>query len=193
MTDPPILVLFEYGFKFNDLIAFATVITGVIGLIVTFYLGFSKRLDARRVAYHARESEEAKKQLRASILRAEYYDDGSQACHYFGLELRCGEDGIPHILDSCEILEPKTSYLRRDTEKSTRSRVINLLPSTIIGDTPYLLNLAEDAPGNISDPAILRFQTRRQDMAHTPVTLELKIPLGRNVLEYSRPSSSAKP
>lgn len=164
--------LFGYGVKLSDLIATAA-------LCVSVYVAVTNRLSARAAARLEREKEDAKKKLRVEIQEVSFDNDAPAALRWIVLNLRCGEDEIEHVLESCEMLEPK-SRISAEYEGAIIGKqnveIVRFPIDTIVGTGKSQCVITEHSLPNIGGPARIKLTSIRRDSAHTPSAVEITIP-----------------
>ncbi len=188
MTTEDILTISNYSVKLSDIISSIALIVAIFAAITT--ATYARRSDRRERErdrrererdQREREREEARTRLRVQVEDVSYNNDGPAAVRWFKLGIRCGEDNIPHIFESCELVTPasKISVMLNGKTLPACARKVNFPEDTIVGDEKIICVVTEHSLPNVSNPAHLRLRSIRQDTNHSPSIVDIKVPTGR--------------
>lgn len=188
MTTEDIFKISNYSVKLSDVISGIALIVAIFAATTTaIYTRRSDRRERERDRrdrerdQREREREDARTRLRVQVEDVSYDNDAPAAVRWFKLGIRCGEDNIPHILESCELVAPASSIsvMLNGANLPARARKVNFPEDTIVGDEKIICVATEYSLPNVSNPAHLRLRSIRQDANHSPSVVDIKAPTGR--------------
>jgi hypothetical protein len=174
MNNDALFNVFGYGVKMSDLIS-------LVALVVSIYVAITNRMTTRAAAQRDREREEAKTKLRIEVQDVSYDNDAPAAVRWIRIGLRCGQDEIEHILESCELVAPNSriSLEYNGTNIGTGDHRIQFPDDTIVGTERSICLITEHSLPNVSAPAHIRFKSVRRDANHSSSVVDIKVPVGR--------------